>query len=305
VFGFRKTTRRPIAEHEATGETERIYHEVRQTLRVTGVDLMFRVWTSYERFLPVLWSAVRANAETMAFEESADRMRVDLTRLAERLGPLELATRVRLGESQSFQLSAALDLYHYANPKLMVLASAVRLALDGEPLGRSGDGGLARLELGAPATMPPMEMVLEEPDDRRVREIFADLERTTGLRWVNSDYRTLALWPDYLAAAWEVLKPMTRRPQFTSSAEQVLESSRALARALPYPVPLTRARVAELGEDVEEIVELAKQMEQSLASLSLAVATIALDWRTPEVLARSPFPARPRNMVEQVQGGLS
>src|SRR5262245_6929871 len=74
MLGFSRANHRPVQEHEAEGDIERIYHEIRQTLRVSGINLDFRLWAGYERFLPVLWNAVAPNAETIAFEKSADQL---------------------------------------------------------------------------------------------------------------------------------------------------------------------------------------------------------------------------------------
>ena len=70
MFGLGKP--KPVAEHEAEGEVERVYHEIKQSLRVTGVNLNFRAWAAYKRFLPAMWDAVRPVAETCAFESGAD-----------------------------------------------------------------------------------------------------------------------------------------------------------------------------------------------------------------------------------------
>lgn len=41
MFGLSKP--KQVEEHEAAGEIERIYHEIRETLRVTGINLNFRI----------------------------------------------------------------------------------------------------------------------------------------------------------------------------------------------------------------------------------------------------------------------
>jgi pimeloyl-ACP methyl ester carboxylesterase len=55
---------KPVDEYEARGETERVYHQIRQTLRVTGVNLNFRTWAAFEEFFPAMWDAVQPNLET-------------------------------------------------------------------------------------------------------------------------------------------------------------------------------------------------------------------------------------------------
>jgi hypothetical protein len=308
MLGFSRANHKPIDEHEADGEVDRIYHEIRQTMRVTGVNLAFRMWAGHERFLPLLWNSVGPNVETLAFERSADRLRDDAARSADQIGRLDVASRVRLGESQSFQLSAAIDLYNYVNPKLLLLTSAVRLVLDGEPIGatrRDWNGGLERVELGAPPTMPPMEMVSEDPDDRRLRDLLDDIKKTLAIPYSPSDYRTLALWPDYLSAAWERLKPVLKRERYIGVCESLIDASRSLARALPHPVPLTRTRVAEAGADVDEIVRITNMAERILPQLMINMELLALDFRPLEDLKRSPFPPEIRRTIEKVEGGAS
>jgi len=130
MFGLGKP--KQVTEREAEGEVERVYHEIKQSLRVTGVNLNFRAWAGYEKFFPVMWDAMRPTVETRAFEEAADQVRAEAARAAETLGRLDAASQVQLGESQAYQIKAALDLYHYVNPKLLVFTSAVKLALNGE-----------------------------------------------------------------------------------------------------------------------------------------------------------------------------
>lgn len=289
MFGFGK--REPVEEHEARGETERVYHEIRQTLRVSGVNLNFRVWATFAEFFPVMWDALRPNVETRAFEDAADRVRAAAVGASGPLGRVRLPESAALGESQAYQVRAALALYHYVNPKLLVLTSAVRLALAGETVGVDGGGGAERIVRGTPAKMYPMEMLPEEPEDERVRSIFADIRETLGLSRVNSDYRTLALWPDYLAAAWDGLKPIAQGDAHRRAADALREVARREARDLPHPLPLSRERVEALGEEVDEVVKTTEQFEQLLPGLILNVALLSLDWSSADALARSPFPA--------------
>jgi len=294
---------KPVAEHEAEGDIERVYHEIKQTLRVTGVNLNFRTWAGYGQFLPAMWDAARPNAETRAFEEGADRLREQAARAAASLGRLNAASGLTLGKSQGYHIRAALDLYHYINPKLLLLTSAVRLALRGEPVGE-GEGQAAlreRIELGPPAAMHALEMESDPPHDKRLKALFRDIRRTLSLSSVNSDYRTLALWPDYLAAAWERLKPVTRGEQYARASDALREASRPLARSLPHPLPLDAKRVEELGEDADRILETTERFERLLPSLILNVALFSLDWRTSEELVRSPFPAETRRAAN---GGM-
>jgi hypothetical protein len=120
---------RQVSEREAHGEVERVLYEMRQTLRVTGLEVTARTWAGFERFAVAMWEAMRPNAETRAFEDAADAARARAVDVAEGMGRLGAWEAVRLGESQRFQLQGALELHHYLGPKMLVFMSAVRLAL--------------------------------------------------------------------------------------------------------------------------------------------------------------------------------
>ncbi|MBI2876551.1 MAG: hypothetical protein HYY20_06690 [Candidatus Tectomicrobia bacterium] len=293
-----------VTEYEAEGEIDRVYYEIKQTLRVTGINLNFRVWAGYKNFLPAMWEAVRPNVETRIFEDAADRVRAEAVSAAEALGKLDAASKVHLGESQIYQIKSALDLYHYINPKLLVLTSAVRLALVGEQIGQESKPGMGieLIERGVPL-MYPMEMVSEEVEDKRTHDLFEDIKRTLSLSSINSDYRTLALWPNYLAAAWERLKPTIQGDEYVHASDRLREISRTRARALPYPILLSSERVEELGEDPHKVMKTIEEFERLLPSLILNIALFELDWRSPEVLVRSPFPAAPRRSPGSESGG--
>ncbi|MDZ4783002.1 MAG: halocarboxylic acid dehydrogenase DehI family protein [Planctomycetia bacterium] len=295
MFGLGKPT--PVAEHEADGEVERVYHEIKQVLRVTGVNLNFRDWAGYKKFFPVMWDALRPNAETRDFETAADCLRIEAANAAHALGPLQGANAIRLGESQAFQIRAALRLYRYINPKLLVFTSAVRLALAGESTG-SGDAKrpVKLVELGAPHQMYALEMESEKPHEDNLNKLYTDIKRTLSLKSINSDYRTLALWPNYLAGAWHKLKPVIQQDHYAQASIQLLELARAAARALPLSISLSRDRIQELGEDTDEIVTMTDHFESLLPNLILNIALLEHDFQAGEDLASSPFPAPDRHV---------
>ncbi len=282
---------REVEEREARGEVERVYHEVRQSLRVTGVGLPLRAWAAQPRSLALIWDAVRPNVETRAFEDACDRVRAEVAVAAQRLGKLDVRPRVTLGESQHYQLEAALDLYHYATPKLMVLTSAVRLSLEGERLGAAPDGPADLVERGAPPRMAPMEMLAERPRDERIGRIFDDIRETVGQPSVHDEHRTLALWPDYLAIAWARLKPLQGETRWAAATEDLFEASRAAARSLRLEVPISKRRIADLGDDSDVIAASAATFERSLPAQAAAIALLELDFKSADAAGRSPFPA--------------
>ena len=293
-----------ISEREAEGEIERVYHEIKQTLRVSGINLNFRTWAGYDKFLPLMWDAMRPVAETRDFEDAADRVRAEAVLGAQGLGKLGVAVHVPLGESQKYQIQAALDLYHYINPKLLVFTSAVKLALEeSQPAEKKTEAHENELiERGIPERMYPMEMVSADPDDERTAKLFEDIKDTLSLSSINSDYRTLALWPDYLGASWQRLKPITQQQAYQKAADDLRALALSLARSFAVSISLSRETVEEAGEDAADILQTTDKFERLLPSLIINIALFSLDWKMPEELRKSPFPAALRVQARSARG---
>jgi len=288
MFGFDK--HKPIAEHEASGEIERVYHEIKQTLRVTGVNLNFRSWAGFDQFLPLIWDTLRPSVETREFELAADQIRGEAAHVAESLGPLNVPSQEVLGESQLYQLRRALDLYHYVNPKLLVFTSAVACLLRGEEIGHVPSNPPVRVPRGAPLKMLAMEMETDDPDDDQLQSLYSDIKETLSIPSVNSDYRTLALWPDYLTIAWQRLKPVVQLPEYRQATEQLRETSRRLARGLPYRLTLDLRAVEDACASSEAVIEKTESFEQLLPGLIVNIALLQLDWQQGADLYKSPYP---------------
>ncbi len=65
VFGFGKP--KPVKETEAEGEIERCFHEIKQSMRVSGINLNFRTWAGFDKFSPVMCDQMRPVVETRQF----------------------------------------------------------------------------------------------------------------------------------------------------------------------------------------------------------------------------------------------
>jgi hypothetical protein len=289
----------PIRETEADAEIERVCHDFRHTLRIYGLPFVIQAWAAWEHFFPAMWDAVRPNAETQAFEDAADRLRLTALHGAARMGKPGAVARAAPGESEAFQIRGALDLYYYTWPKLLVLTSAVRLALEGTPCGAFTTNMPAaaepeKIERGIPPAMFPMEMEEEDPPDQALRALFTDITETLGSEIVSDDFRSLALWPEYLDAAWTALKPIMRRSEYQAETRALLDLAQRVAAALPFPVPLDRHAIEESGEDVNEIIAATNRFETLLTRLLLNVSVLQLDWKELHFLEVSPFPVKLR-----------
>ncbi|WP_338872303.1 halocarboxylic acid dehydrogenase DehI family protein [Myxococcus stipitatus] len=287
-----------VSEHRAEGDVERVYHELRQTMRVSGVDVSLRTWAAYPRFFVAMWEAMGPNVETRAFEELAAGLWQEVLDTTVGWEVLGAWSAVQLGPSQRFHARGALELYEAMLPRVLLMVSAVRLALDGHVVGHRGvPGELERLEHGVPARMAAMEWVAERPRDALTRSLFTDIEKTVGPPGVPGEYRALACWPEYLEAAWRRLKPRMKDEDFQAAAESVRESARKRALSLPYAVALSRERVAALGENVNAVARVTEALEARLPSLLLNLSRLVQD--VPDML-RQPMPGASRLVPDWV-----
>ncbi|HEX5435554.1 MAG TPA: halocarboxylic acid dehydrogenase DehI family protein [Gemmatimonadaceae bacterium] len=283
-----------VSMYEATGETAFIYHQIRQVLRASGVSAIFRSWAGAEHVLDAMWSALRPNLETRAFEDASDHVREAAAHAAHPLGTLGAVTHFEPTESRAFQIRAALDLHRYLTPKLLLLAAAARLALDGEYIGREGAVATELVERGVPPRMYPMALVDERPDDKQLRDLFRDVRRTMKTTAADDVYRSLALWPDYFTAAWTHLRPLTRGDEFRDAVDSVRETARSLARTLPLPLRLPPEYFQGRQADMETAASITAEYEDALPGTLMNVMLFATDWQPLDALARSPFAAESR-----------
>lgn len=281
-------------EPSRSAENETALHEIRQTLRVTGVPRALCALAGSETALPPLWAALRPNAETRAFEEGADRLRDEAVHAAAGVDRLSVLGLAQLGESQAYQAEAALMLYHYLDPKLLLLSSATAFALESgpaSPLSGRGRGSGELIERGAPSRMPPLELADEHSADEPSRKALREAKRALGVPAAPVELLTLALWPRYLGAAWQRLKPVMKTETFGAARVRLQALSREQARSLPYHVALPA--------DPQRL-ETARALERELSALVVVVSLLVLDWEAPSLARRSPYPAGPRLSQESL-----
>lgn len=183
-----------------------------------------------------------------------------------------------------------------------MLTSAVRLALDGERIGKAETEERERIERGAPARMIAVECVPEEPQEPHLRALFEEIKKTALLPNVRNDVRTLALWPDYLIEARKRFAPIIAGRAYQERAERLYEWARKEALDLPCPIPLSREKLKAAGQEVEKVAALTMQFEHAYPRFILDIVLLERDWKETDALLSSPFPASTRPAV--LAGGV-
>lgn len=283
---------KPISERAAKDDIARVYHEIRQTLRIDGVNLLFRILAAQGSSLPFLWDKMKANAKSIEFERLADELRHQAVQQLRDFAPLSASSKTNLGPSQIYRLRKAIDTYRYITPKLLLWTTSIRRAMTGEfhPISKKDETDQAMI-LGIPPTMFPMEMVSEQPDNIDLNQAFEDIRKTLGTPRVNSYFRTFALWPEYLKTYWQSLRQLVNSAEYSSLLTEVQELSFKKVEELPYQMSLMPEEFEQHKADFQEILEHMHSFERIIAMAVLNVNLAGRDLMNEEDLSISPFPA--------------
>jgi Halocarboxylic acid dehydrogenase DehI len=272
---------------------EKIYGDIKATLRVSVINLPFSLWSTHPRLLEFLWNRLKPNLATRYVESAADRIRERAVR--------SVAARFRLRDLQTvaaseftagtIQLSRSLvDIHHYANPKLLIATAGLLEALQGHSFEPVKDRGL-RLTVpqGIPAAMPRVT-VRDEPQPERDTALLKEIQEMLGLPAVSSDYLCLSSLCGYLERVWAELKSIVKTEAYWQLAEDLESLAALLARGLPYPMIIGTEDFKRIGLTVLEARNwiIPSHMAVARLILNMAALKVALDGK--QEALHSPYP---------------
>lgn len=255
-----------IAEDLATGEIAAIYAEVRQVLRSTQVNFVYRALAVHAPYFRAAWEALRPNASTAYFERCADNLRM---RMAPPMPPdvptvgEELEDELGYAPADIAAIDGVLDIYNDANPKNLILAAALKGALNGVRIGGVRPGAEADLEelpQGPPASMRTETLVAPAAVDGVLAALYREIGAATG--GLGSVWRALGHHPAFLVRVWPFLKEEMAKPGFRITVTQAQGAAAAAAQEFPFAVDLSRQRAAALGLSQGEIDRIDQKLDR-------------------------------------------
>ena len=265
-----------ITEAEATGETAEIFADLRETLGVNVVNLVWRHIATFPGALAWAWTTLRPIYVSGAVGLEARRLRSELVTPVLSVWPGSALRCVQVDATSEATIRRVLASYNRSKALNLVALSALVRHIDGAPF--SAEALLVPAsspEPGIEGSMPKLLALDEVSKDTAdlILKINLLSDRHHG-RIVASMYRHLAHWPGFLALCYAQLAPLTadgRIAQMIESALVLADHAGARLQGqltdMPRPESVANVRQASvefIEQAISKMVPIAKLIEASL-----------------------------------------
>jgi len=276
-----------VREPDAVDERVReAYRDIKASLRVPIVSSLFQAYAVVPRFLDYTWRRLRPNVLAKPFVDHARALGEQTERAAATWALGDHAEQLRarnVGEGDIVRMREIASMLVDVDPKLLVIAHAVRLAMSGAQIGGAGIGThqfsgdeerLARDYRGLNVA------TIEERDaPLRVRAVYEDIKAATGAPFVSGDYRLMAAFPDWLELFWRDMKTAMQTPRFAALCRETDDAAIAAARHLPYVFNLREDALARVEVSADERARITRANDVLCEMLPSVVIGTALAHR--------------------------
>jgi hypothetical protein len=271
-----------VSESEAKGQTAQIFADLKDTLGIPHVSMVFRVLASLPHFFPLFWKAAKPMLETGEFFTAGEQIRADAhSRMLTRFSVPDLRaklTEMDFTRRAQEEVKDVVELYEYVNPVLLLNMAALMEGLE-QPAGAPRHGTLPAQHPSHPGR--PI-LVDERLAPEPTRRLYDDIKRTMGTPYLNTSYITFGRWPDFLREYWSSLKPIIGTPNYEEQRKALREFALSAARDLPEAIELSRATLdkARVGDDERVMAQQAIHFFLDLLSkqvLNIAFARVGLE----------------------------
>ncbi len=271
----------PLPEYLADGRRKAWYEDLKTVLQVPWMGVVTMAYAHYPTFYETLWTGVRELCRSRPFVEAflgnrafveAEVAKLDPPPIADRLAAAGYAPR------EIAQIRDIVEVFSHGNQPYVVLATLTRHLLEVGDMagGTSSADAPVHGDRHAPDIEAPFVLMEPHHADAPTREVYADVKRTLGLPFVNTDYRAFARWPSYWAMAWGDLRQAVNTPAHDAICQALHDRCVAqAARSLPNPGRLTAEalrRAAEADGADQEIRDVCRLFQWLLPGLVTNVA---------------------------------
>ncbi|GAA4858454.1 hypothetical protein ACFQ34_16920 [Pseudonocardia benzenivorans] len=252
-----------VREEDAVGATAEIFADLRATLGLPFVNLIWRHLATVPDALPAVWSAVRPLYSTAELAGLATGISARARPDGVAPVPREVWATLGVDEAARVDIADLVDFYNRANTINFLVFTTVDALLRGES--RPPDPGRRLAASGAPSgagagpsgvpPLPPADAL--SPDLRAVVQACDELGRLGSSTAHASLYRHLALWPPFLATAYVALAPLHRSGALQAAQRDLIDFARPTCadRLLPLLAPARPALDEGVRSRIRSAVE--------------------------------------------------
>ena len=216
-----------VSEKDAAPDVAKIFTDIKETLGVPFVNLIWRHLATIPGGLEMTWSLAKPLYASKILNESARALRRQ-TALVQTLSPWPESVRAALGLSlqDKSEIVLLLEDYGHANSRALLILSYLHASLSAQSSAPSqGEGNVAQsmaridpiaeLEKNKETSIKPArplpapaEMAAEVARLVKILNTFGESIPSPA---EPSLYRHLSYWPSFLAAFWLAVEPMERQ----------------------------------------------------------------------------------------------
>ena len=248
-----------VNEAEATESVKECFEEITASLGFAVVNVIFRAFAKYPPLLRLQWEVLKPNALTQDFFDKTEVIRRQAAAsVKEHLTVADYRAMLRMGglsDDTIKGIKATLDFFLYGDPFLLLMVSCLQSALSGKPL-RGKPWAHLLPQYTHPTRsfrVPLVEMTEADPD---LQTVYREIQKTTDLPFVPSDYRALGRWPHFLQLAWEDWKKKIATSAYQREVRRLDKLALALAEDLPFAVALNSQVLRKTGFTPSQIADI-------------------------------------------------
>ncbi len=258
-----------VGEAEAPPRTREIFDEVRHSLGLPVVPLLYQAYAAYPEFLQIHWQAFRPAAQSRQFFLLGARLAAECyTRIHNYFNVESLASRE--DGTAGISLPQVLDYYQYLDPLLLLIASAQMQAFDGP----AGAEHIISQTAQHPNFPVSPRLLADDAAPPTVHRIWSERRRLLELAFISDEHRAMACWPDFYQEYGRVLQELLQSPLFTDCQYRIGESAFGLAGELPIRLETTVPQLLDAGlseEQAASVVHINEALGQALSGLVLDI----------------------------------
>ena len=239
-----------IREGDAPPEIEIIYADIRHSMRLPLVNLIYRHFATIPGVLPHVWGWVREMISSGGLEAALDRLNRNLQ--VPQLEPFELPLLAHMSHVDRVAIKRVLEAYNRGNGLNLIALTAIRMDLH-----QRAHHALKIYRAASGEEASPLPRLLKfselKPD---IADLVATISQLHDGRSgvIPSLYLHLANWPEFLSAACGRIVPLLKDGSIERARRDAIDLAGVEAKGLLATLPCT-AKVAGLPAQIVATLE--------------------------------------------------